>query len=338
MAVLHMPQLEPQPTPERFFQAVNSYQITAAIRAAVELDLFTAIHEGAATPVDLAVRLRSDTRRVRILCDFLCVEGLLAKRDGRYELPPDSAMFLVRTSPAYLGGILRFLLHPDNLRKAENLTAIVRDGVSQDDTRADNPFWVDFARSMAPLMRMPAEAIAGELRADKGEPWRVLDIAAGHGMFGISIARRNPRAHIVAVDWPGVLDVARENAQQAGLAERYETRPGSAFEVDFGSGYDVVLLTNFLHHFGPAENVGLLRKVQAALKPGGRAVALEFVPEEDRVSPPTAAKFALLMLAGTVSGDAYPYSAYQRMFCDAGFASTELIELPGTESLVIARR
>jgi 2-polyprenyl-3-methyl-5-hydroxy-6-metoxy-1,4-benzoquinol methylase len=339
MAVHPISQLQAVPTPERLFQAVNSFQITAAVKAAVDLDLFTAIHQGVATPADLANKLGSDARRVRILCDFLAVEGLLEKDDGRYSLPPDTQTFLTRTSPAYLGDTLQFMLHPEHMRQFTDLTAIVRDGIRPDSSAVapDNPLWVDFATHMAPLMFMPAEAIAQQLRADSHEPWKVLDIAAGHGLFGITLARHNPNAHIVAVDWPSVLQVARKNAQKAGVAQHYSEIPGSAFEVSLGAGYDIVLLTNFLHHFDTATNVQLLKRIHSSLKPGGRVVTLEFVPEEDRVSPPTAAKFAMVMLASTPSGDAYPYSAFQRMFRDAGFSGTELVRLHGPESLVIAR-
>src|SRR5207248_3593706 len=113
---------------------------------------------------------------------------------------------------------------------------------------------------------------------------------------GVTLARHNPKAKIVAVDWANVLQVAKENAQKAGVADRHSLLPGSAFEVDFGKDYDIVLITNFLHHFDLPTNEKFLKKVYAALKPGGRAVILEFVPNEDRVSPPESAGFALVML------------------------------------------
>ena len=342
MAVRHMPQPQAGPTPERFFQAINAYQITAALRTAIELELFTAIQEGASTPAELAARVHADARRIRMLCDFLTVEGHLTKHDGRYGLPEDTATFLVKTSPAYLGGTIQFLLCQDHMRAFENLTTIVKHGVPAEGMHntvaPENPMWVDFARSMSPMMRMPAEGIAQYLVAGKAQPWKVLDIAAGHGLFGIAMARHNPQAKIVAVDWGGVLKVAQENAAHAGVAERYSTLPGSAFEVDFGSGYDVALVTNFLHHFDHKTVVGLLRKIHTSLKPGGRVAVLEFVPEEDRISPPLPAKFAIIMLAGTPGGDAYPYSQYQKMFQEAGFASSELVRLPGPESLVVAHK
>ncbi len=113
----------------------------------------------------------------------------------------------------------------------------------------DNPIWVAFARAMAPLMQMPAQLLADLVGGDTRQPLRVLDVAAGHGLFGITIAERYPQAHITALDWPNVLAVAAENARRAGVAERHALRPGSAFDVDWGGPYDIVLLTNFLHHF-----------------------------------------------------------------------------------------
>ena len=97
---------------------------------------------------------------------------------------------------------------------------------------------------------------------------RVLDIAAGHGLFGIEIAKQNKQAHVTGLDWAPVLRVALKNAEKAGVQDRYDMLPGSAFDVDFGGPYDAVLLTNFLHHFDQPTCVGLLKKVRAALTAG----------------------------------------------------------------------
>ncbi len=89
----------------------------------------------------------------------------------------------------------------------------------------------------------------------------MLDIAAGHGIFGITVAQRNPQAEVVAVDWPRVLTVATENAVALGVAARHTTIPGDAFTVDWGAGYDVALVTNFLHHFDVPTCTAFLKKV-----------------------------------------------------------------------------
>ena len=134
----------------------------------------------------------------------------------------------------------------------------------------ENPIWVEFARSMGPMMVPAAHGIAGLVAGTPG-PLKVLDIAAGHGLFGITIAQHNPQAEIVATDWPSVLAVASEHARARSGARPVSHAPGDAFKVEFPGGFDVALVTNFLHHFDPPTCTSFLRKVQAALKPGGRS-------------------------------------------------------------------
>jgi ubiquinone/menaquinone biosynthesis C-methylase UbiE len=332
-----------QPSPVLFFETLSAYERTEALKAAVELDLFTAIGEGAATAQAAAKRCGASERGTRILCDFLAVIGFLTKDGNSYGLTPDTAKFLDKKSPAYAGAAMGFLTSPMLTDGFKNLAAAVRKGgtvlAGEGDLEPNHPIWVEFAHSMAHLMALPAMLIANLLNVADGRKLKVLDIAAGHGIFGITLAQHNPNVEVVAVDWANVLEVAKENAQKAGVAARHRTIAGSAFEVDFGAGYDLVLLTNFLHHFDIATCEKLLKKVHAGLVSGGRAVALEFVPNEDRISPPPAATFSLKMLAGTPHGDAYTFAEYQRMFANSGFSRTELRQLPPTfEQLVISEK
>lgn len=329
------------PNPMRIFQTLNAFQQSAALKAAIELDVFTTIGEGQTTVREIADRARASERGTRILCDCLTLIGFLTKNSTHYGLTPDAATFLDRRSPAYMGTAVRFLNAPEMVRAYDNLAEAVRRGgtvMSPEGTIVpENPLWVEFARSMAPLMAMPAEIIAQLVGADAGGQWRVLDIAAGHGLFGIAIARYNPEAEIVALDWQNVLEVAKENAHQAGVENRYSTIAGSAFEAEFGSGYDLVLLTNFLHHFDAATCEVLLRKVHAALAPEGRAVTLEFVPNDDRITPPEAAFFSMIMLGSTPHGDAYTFAEFDRMFQNAGFRYSEHIRPPQmVESVIVS--
>jgi 2-polyprenyl-3-methyl-5-hydroxy-6-metoxy-1,4-benzoquinol methylase len=322
------------PSPVLFFDAVNAFQRTEALRAAVDLDVCTHVAAGRHTAAEIAAACGANPRGVRILADYLTVVGWLRKEGDAYHLTPEAAAFLDRKSPAYLGDALDFLLTPELRECFRRLPEAVRKGgtatSAEGTVSADNPVWVKFARGMAGIMRLPAELLADLVGGDAARPLRVLDVAAGHGLFGIAVARRHPRAMVTALDWPGVLAVAAENAVRAGVADRYTTRPGDAFAVDWGGPYDVVLLTNFLHHFDPAGCRGLAAKARAALAPGGRAVTLEFVPNPDRVSPPATAIFALTMLATTAAGDAYTFAEYEQMFAAAGFARSEFHPLPPT--------
>lgn len=329
------------PSPELFFRTANAYQQTAALKGAVELGLFTAIAEGKGTAAELAAACAASERGVRILCDYLCVIGFLTKADWRYDLTPDSAVFLNRHSPAYMGGTLEFLLSPHITGNFSDVAALVRHGGTVQPHGStltpEYPGWVTFARAMMPMMTMPAQLMAGLVCGDSTRPLKVLDIAAGHGLYGLAFAQLNPGTHIVAQDWPNVLEVAKENAEGAGVSDRYSTIAGSAFDVDFGVGYDVVLLTNFLHHFDPPTCEVLLKKVHAALADGGRAVTLEFVPNPDRISPPIPATFSMMMLGGTPSGDAYTYAELENMCANAGFSRNELHSLaPAPQSIVIS--
>ena len=221
--------------------------------------------------------------------------------------------------------------------------------------RCDHPWWLDvmhkgrryrmpvnefaFARgAKAPVMsKQEAETVwEPKFMAEiAGEVSKVLDVAAGHGLFGIHVAKKSPSAEIHAVDWPAVLEVAKENAESAGVAKRHNLLPGSAFEVEFGNGYDLALLTNFFHHFDRPTCVGLMKKVALSLRPGGRTLTLEFVPNDDRVTPPQPGAFAFIMLNTTPSGDAYTFAEYREMFEEAGFSRSEIHRPPGLPQSVI---
>ncbi|MFN2515801.1 MAG: methyltransferase [Pyrinomonadaceae bacterium] len=330
-----------QPSPQLFFQTGSAYQRTEGLKAAIELEVFTAIGEGNTTALEIAKRCQASERGTRILCDFLCILGFLTKQNGQYALTVDTATFLDKRSPAYLGGGLEFLLSPMLTDGFKNFADAVRKGgttMKDGGTVApEHPVWVKFARAMAPMMALAAQLMAKLVEPTADRKLKILDVAAGHGLYGIAFAKNNPQANIVALDWPSVLEVAKENARGAGVADRYSTIEGSAFDVDYGTGYDLILLTNFLHHFDAPTNETLLRKVHAALGEHGRAITLEFVPNEDRISPPDSAAFSVTMLGSTPSGDAYTFPELERMCANAGFARSEIHQLPPSiEQVVIS--
>src|SRR5215469_9976738 len=206
-----------QPNPVLVWDTIHGYQRSAALRAAVDLDLFTTIGAGSTDVSTIAQQCEASERGVRILCDFLTIAGLLSKEDGRYGLTPTSSAFLDRRSPAEMTSVIRFLHSPKLLSTFANLTEVIKQGGTAlphgGVTEPELDEWVTFAESMTPIMGPAAELIAELAIADGRRPTRVLDIAAGHGLFGILLAKRATEAHIVAQDWPNVLRIAERNAE-----------------------------------------------------------------------------------------------------------------------------
>jgi ubiquinone/menaquinone biosynthesis C-methylase UbiE len=328
-----------KPSPERIFNTLNAFHQTTVLKTAIELDVFTAIEEGAENAKSIAAKVNASERGVRILCDFLVIHGFLNKAEGKYQLTEESGIFLHKRSPAYLGTIIGFIAKDWEKSNFVKLTEVVKRGGSitadGDNTKPNDEAWVPFARSMGPMMAPAAKFIAETVVSESGKPIKVLDIAAGHGMFGVTIAKRHTNAQVTAVDWPAVLEVAKENAEKHGVGGRHSVRPGSAFETDLGKDYDYVLLTNIFHHFDMPTCEKLMKLVLGALKPGGKAITLEFVPNDDRVSPPTPAAFSLIMLVNTHDGDAYTLAEYNSMFANAGFGKTTAQAVPGMPQTVL---
>lgn len=332
-----------EPSLELIWSSLTGYQRTFALKAAVELNLFAAISGGATTVEDLATRCAAAPRGLRALLNHLVMSGLLTRDGTHYGLSATSAAFLDPNGMSNIGGAARFIASPMLIDSFSRLTDAVRRGgtaVPAAGTLApEHPVWVDFARAMAPLAGMTAVFLANLLEIYRAPALRVLDIAAGHGMFGITLARLNPHVVVTALDWKNVLAVAQENARDAGVAERFRTLPGSALELDYGTDFDLVLVPNFLHHFDPPTCERVLTKTHAALKPGGRAVIVELIPDDDRSGPADAVSFALVMLATTPAGDAYTFPEYRAMLRNSGFTQASVHELPPSPArVVIAQR
>jgi cyclopropane fatty-acyl-phospholipid synthase-like methyltransferase len=264
---------------------------------------------------------------------------LLQKTDSKYSLTYVARTFLDQASPYAMGSIVDFTAAPEMIELFfRDPAACVRSGGSEGlaNVSPDAPVWVRYAKAMIPFASANAKRLAAYASTLPEPVYTVLDIAAGHGLYGIEVAKVFSEALVTSVDWAPVLKVAEANAAAAGLTDRFRMMPGSAIETDWGGDYDLILLPNFLHHFDFETCTSLLSKVKRSLAPGGRALGVEFIPNEDRVSPPVPAKFAYWMLATTPGGDAYTTSEIDEMARKAGFlgATTRLLA-PAPDSLII---
>lgn len=327
---------------QRIFETLDAYRRTAALKAAIELDIFTAIGEGANNSSLLARRSSAFERGVRILVDYLTMLGFLQKDGAVYSLAPDAAAFLDRRSPTYLGAAAAQMESSESLVQAfATLVEAVRRGqtaLPAGGTLApEHPIWVDFARAASIQGKFFARLLADSLYSEINPPTKLLDIAAGHGLYGIEFAKRNSRAQVYAVDWPDVLSVAHANAVTAGVADRFHPTPGDALRVDLGTGYDLALITNFLPDLESTTN--LLKRIHSALEPAGRVAIFELMLNDERTSPAAAVAMNLTLLATTPGGETRTPSELAKSLEGAGFTQTEVRELPRLPNRVmIARR
>jgi SAM-dependent methyltransferase len=336
------------PDPGRIIAMMTAFEQTAALSAALGLGLFSAIARGDQTVEALSAACVAAPRGVRILSDALVVYGLLTKADGLYGLTPESATFLDEARPTYIGAAARFLASAEKIALYfDDAPGWARRGgpLGQANTTPDSAVWVDFARGMANFMRPVAESLADRLAPLGPADLRVLDVAAGHGLFGVELARRREDAHITALDWAAVLEVASQTARAAGLGDRFTTLAGSAFEAELGGPYDLILIPNFLHHFDSATCIAFLTRVAASLcepqgdRPGGAAAIVEYTPDASRITPPVPALFALTMLTATPSGDAYTADELAAMCRLASLDEVAIAPLAHTpQTLLLARR
>ena len=328
----------PRLSPQKIFESLGAFRRTAALRTAIELDVFTAIGESPASASEIAKRCSASERGIEKLCNYLTMLGFLERRNRTYLQSRDSAAFLDRRSPAYLAASASEAIMGEAF---STLTEAVRRGgtvLPGGGTLApEHPVWMEFARAMAIPGMFLARMLADGLQEPVDRPRRILDIAAGHGLYGIEFAKRNPRADIFAVDWQQVLDIALGNAVKAGVSERFHSIPGDALSVAFGGGYDLALITNFLPDLGSTE--GLLKRIHSALDEGGRVALFELMLNEDQVSPPAAVELDLTLLATTPSGETRTALQLTEALRLAGFERVEIREVPSAPNRVaIAHR
>jgi len=321
------------------FEIATAYRKTAALIAAVNLDIFTIIGSSTLTVDQLVARTSAAPRGLRILCNYLTSMGLLTKDESCYSLTQISRTFLDAASPFAMGQTIEFLAAPEMMFLfLDDPASYVRRGGSSGMAHIapDNPVWVRFAKAMMPFAAATARRVSAHVLDAYDPPFNVLDIAAGHGLYGIEIAKTFPEALITAVDWAEVIAVAEENAAAAGVAERFTARPGNALNIEWGSDYDLILLPNFLHHFDFETCVSIVKKVRTSLAVGGHALSVDFVPNEGGIEPPIPVMFAFQMLATTPAGEAYTKKELNLMAQLAGFRGAATLALsPTPETLII---
>ncbi|MGH9589443.1 MAG: methyltransferase [Terracidiphilus sp.] len=329
-------------TPQRIMQMAWAYAVPLILEAALHHGVFDALDEGPKTLAELRKASGASERGLTAILNVLAALELLARDSGgKFSLTPESSAFLVSSRPAFMGGMIRHT-SSDLIPKWLYLNDVVKTGgptkaVNQQGTGTE--FFEKFVNDIFPMSYAPAQDLAAHLQLDRmGSDVKVLDLAAGSGVWGIVLAQSAPQVRVSAVDWPGVLKITRRNAEKFGLGDRYTYREGDLQEADFGSGYQVATLGHILHSEGEARSRKLLAKTFDALASGGTIAIAEFLVNEDRSGPVNGLLFAVNMLVNTDEGNTWSFEEIARWLGDAGFVYARTLQSRGPSPLILATK
>lgn len=331
----------PSVTPERIMQFAWGYAPPLIIESAIRHKVFDALDAGPKTLEETAAATGGSQRGLKAIMNALVGFGLLAKNGSQYELTPESATFLVTTKPTFFGGMIAHTskqLIPHWLHLNE-VVATGKPDTSVNQEGDGSAFFQELVSNIFPMSYGPAKALAAHMNfGDSGAPVRLLDLAAGSGVWGIAVAQSSPRVQVTAVDWPGVLPITEKTVAKFGLSDRYSFVGGDLDSADFGTGHNLATLGHILHSEGVERSKKLLRKVYDALAPGGTIAIAEFLVNDDRTGPPMGLIFAVNMLVNTDHGDTFSFHEIAEWLREAGFKDARQLEAPGPSPLTLATK
>jgi len=328
-------------TPERIMQFSWGYVPTFLLETAIHHRVFDVLDAGPKTVKETAAATGASERGLRIIMNGLVGLNFLAKDGQRYTLTPESETFLVSTKPSFQGGVLKHAssqLIPHWLHLNE-VVATGKPAMSGNQEGAGSDFFQQFVVDIFPTSYPAAQVLAKELALSKSTtPVRVLDLAAGSGVWGIALAQSSDKVTVTAVDWIDVLPATKKTVARFGLSDRFTFVAGDLDAADFGKDQNVATLGHILHSEGEARSRSLLHKVFAALAPGGTIAIAEFLVNEDRTGPVGSLFFAANMLVNTDEGDTFSFGEISLWLTEAGFTDARLLEAPGPSPLILATK
>ena len=308
--------------PDDLMERIRAFQPSRAILTAIELDIFSAVGNGATADM---------------LLNALVALDLLVKEDETFKNSPVADRYLKEGAP---DDARSSLMHSVHLwPRWSTLTECVRKGTSVTYTPMDerDESWTRaFIAAMHRNAALRAGQIVRVLAAEKYK--RILDVGGGSGAYSIAFAKNREDVTAEVFDLPSVLPLTQEYIEEAGLSDRVTTKEGDLHSDDFGEGYDLVFISAICHMLSPEDNRKMFAKAHKALKPHGKVVIQDFILEQNRTSPYSAALFALNMLVGTKEGSSYSGPEYTEWLMDTGFTDIRKINLPGPTALILGKR
>lgn len=315
---------------EPLMKMTQGLQVTAILRAVIQLGIFDHIANGKGRSSSIAAAIGADERGTRILLDVLAALRLL-ERGEVYRLTPLADAFLVTSRPSYPGGMVNIMTAPWIWNGLQHLPAAVQHGGTVMDEHAETPereFWEAFARSSSGMAILAAQMLADLLNewGDQRENLKVLDIACGSDLYSPTFAAKYSLAHATLLDWANVLDRTKGNVERLGLRERVNLIEGDVFTVELDGPYDLIIDSHIFHHFSQQRFLELMRRLAGAPKRGGRPAIHDFVSEPPPGDDPFPYPFWVIMLTASPDGETHSVDTYQQPLHEAGFSPPEVYD------------
>ncbi|MDH3442601.1 MAG: acetylserotonin O-methyltransferase [Deltaproteobacteria bacterium] len=311
------------------------------VQTGVELGVFEAMEFSPLNAETIATSLKLNQRGAELLLNALAGLQLLRKESDTFSLTEIARHHLIRSSPRYVGGMIRFdaALWPcwERLPEAIRTGAPTRRPDMYQDDLQETEVFIEAMDSLVKA-RGDAGVVASALNWD--EVSSLLDLGSGPGTYPIWLCRGFPNLRAAIFDLRGTLNVTKRYVREAGLTDRIELIAGDYRTDPIPGNYDVIFLSNIIHGEGIKENQALIVKLAANLQPKGRIVIKDHILDENRANPTVGAVFSLLMLLTTGSGRCYSFGEVNSWLENAGFRKAERIDLPPplTSSLIVARK
>ncbi len=299
------------------------------ITAGVRLGVFEALVDSDADAPQLAERTSCHPDGMRALANTLTGFGLLRRRGGRYSLTKPSRKWLLRSSKDTLVDAVKFLGFCNDY--SASLEQDVRTGevVRIHDMQHPPEFWDAYMRALASFAKVMCKEIFFRMGVKKAS--RMLDIGGGHGLYGGLLAARIDGLTTEVIDLPEACAVGRRIVEEEGCAHCVIHREGDFRVVDWGTGYDLVFVSNVLHNATAEEGAALVKRAKAALSPGGKLVISDAAHPGGTGRVDATAGWNELFFYLVSGAGAWPEETMVGWMQDAGFTAVEnkrLISIP----------
>jgi hypothetical protein len=320
-------------TADSILELARGFMASRVLLSGAELDIFNLLARESLTVQQIASAKKADLRALTILLDALSALGFLVKKEGRYQAEPSAAALL---NSEARDSILPMVLHMGAVwRNWSQITDIVlaktKAGMKKNGALADGNIKAFIGAMHVVASKMAPKVVAA---MDPGPARHLIDVGGGSGTYTLAFLSAVPEMRATLFDLPPVIEMARERAQEAGLAQRVNLVAGDFYRDELPGGHDLAILSAIIHQNSPEQNETLFGKIYRCLDAGGRIVIRDHVMSPDRTQPLEGALFAMNMLAGTAGGNTYTFDEIEAGLAAAGFTRIRLIQTMGMFSLV----